>query len=248
MGDVEPTVGARPFAQLETEPAGNTWRNVGDVGLLEQLDARRGGGERQVLVDVGAQPMRVRHFVVGARRHQQAALVALAVAKGRARLVRVEREAALEAAPQVGQVAAPATVGRQAVEIVETVALGEALERERRQRRRRFADREAGMAAALEQDHVVTLPGEHAGEDRAGEAGAEDRDGGSHAPQAAHAIAGCGSPVRLIASSRRRRAAKHVGQTARRSRSQRSAVTTVARSRGETGDRAHARAARDPVA
>ena len=73
----------------------------------------------------------------------------------------------------------------------------------------------------------MALHGEHASEDRAREAGAEDRDRGSHAPHEAQSIAGCTRPVRLVSSRRWRRAAEHAEQIARRSRSQRSAVTTA---------------------
>ena len=109
-------------------------------------------------------------------------------------------------------------------------------------RRRRLADREARMPAALEQRHRAALPAEDQRGQRPGEAGADDRDVGvdrvprhrrqagdpPHAAQASHASHAIGAGTRcsrLRRSSRARRASRHAGQVANAARSHRSART-----------------------
>src|SRR5204862_8293882 len=87
----------------------------------------------------------------------------------------IERKSAFQPAAQFGEACDPAAVRGEVVAIIQTVAPGEPLEREIRQRRTRLADREARVGPALEQYDVMPLDGEDAREQRAGETAAHNR-------------------------------------------------------------------------
>ncbi len=70
----------------------------------------------------------------------------------------------------------PAAVGREVVQVGQPVAGGQPFEREAGERGRRLAEGETRMAAPLDQQHLLLLPQQRAGEDAAAEAGAEDGD------------------------------------------------------------------------
>ena len=77
-------------------------------------------------------------------------------------MVAIERESALQPAPQLGEAGDPAAVRREIVAIIEPVAPRQTLQREVGERCARLADREPRMRAPLEQYDVVALHGEHA--------------------------------------------------------------------------------------
>src|SRR4029077_6005563 len=113
------------------------------------------------------------------------------------RVVPIEREAALQTPPQLGEARDPAAVGREIVAIVQTVAARQTLQREIGERRARLADREPRVCAALEQGDVMSLDREDAGEQRAGKAAADDRY--AHAVQG---TGGSGMGIRFMRLSR----------------------------------------------
>src|SRR5437762_116956 len=135
-----------------------------------------------------------------------------------------ERKSAFQPAAQFGEACDPAAVRGEVVAIIQTVAPGEPLEREIRQRRTRLADREARVGPALEQYDVMPLDGEDAREQRAGEAAADDRY--AHAGQEPGARSR--EPVHsFIDRSRATRCVRQPSQAGSRSISQRSAFTTA---------------------
>ncbi len=89
-------------------------------------------------------------------------------------MVAIEREAALQPAPQLGEAGDPTAVGREIVAIIEAVAARQALEREVSERGARLPDGEARMRPALEQHDVMSLNGEHTREQGPSKAAADD--------------------------------------------------------------------------
>ena len=67
----------------------------------------------------------------------------------------VKREAALQAATQLGKASEPSAVRRELVAIGESVAEPKTLERQIGKGRRRLADDKSRMLAALEQHDIV---------------------------------------------------------------------------------------------
>ena len=172
-----------------------------ELRLLPQRHALRRGAPGEEGVHVGAQPVGVGDLVARAGGDEQAGVVVGAVGVRRALALGVEGEAALQAPAQLREGAQPAAVGGERVQVGQVVAAGQPLERQVGERRRGLAEREARVAAALEEHHAVAQPGEDAGQDRAGEARADDRDVAAlahAAPQAAQATRGSAAPPRLI--------------------------------------------------
>ncbi len=210
--------------------------------LVDVAHAFALGFAHQPVIEVGTIPVRVGDGVVGARRDDQLTRVRGGVLEAPIEIVAEEREPALEAAGDVGIRRAPRPPLRERADPRQIPAIRQLLEHEVGDRRRRFADREARMPAALEQRHRAALPAEDQRGQRPGEAGADDRDVGvdrvprhrcqaggapdaSHAAQAAHATGAGTRCSRLRRSSRARRASRHAGQVANVARSHRSART-----------------------
>jgi len=74
------------------------------------------------MVDVRAQPMRVRHRIVGARRNEQPLRVETSVRKRLARMVPVECEAALEASPNLRVMLEPSAMRREVIAVRKAVS------------------------------------------------------------------------------------------------------------------------------
>ncbi len=147
-----------------------------EIHLFQDLDAGFSSLQHQVMIHVLPQPVGVRDGVRGARGHQEAALVGGTVGVGAPRRVAVEGEPPLEASAQVGEALFPPPPGGQGVEVVEAVARGETLQADRGERGGGFAEGEAGVPLAVEEEHAVPLFLEDAREDRSREAGADDGD------------------------------------------------------------------------
>src|SRR5690348_2771828 len=194
----------------------------------------------EMMIDVGAQPVRIRQPILRARGDEQALGVETLSSERSIRMMSIESEAALQAATNFGMVLQPPAVRRELVAIGETIARPDALEGEIGQRRRRFTDREAGVRAALEKHDVVADDGKHPCEERAGEAAPDDRDlarvghGRSHVAQTTGAPA---RPLTFNSRIRRTRSARQSEQPDSPSTFQRSAVTT------QSSNRAHASSA-----
>src|SRR6185312_6095771 len=92
------------------------------------------------------------------------------------RVVAIEREATLEATPNIRMMLQPPSMRREAMTVRHVIATREALERQVRERRRRLAKRKSWMGSSLEQHHVAAQPSEHARHDGAGESAADDGD------------------------------------------------------------------------
>src|SRR5690242_9278963 len=101
-----------------------------------------------MVVDIGAQPMRVGELVARTRRNQESLGVEPAISERFARMVSVEGESSLEAAANLGIAREPAAVRRHVVAVGEAVAKPKALERQIGERCRRLTDSEARMSAA----------------------------------------------------------------------------------------------------
>src|SRR5881409_1788617 len=91
----------------------------------------------------------------------------------------------------------PASPRGQGVEVVESVSRGEPLQADRGERRGRLAESEAGVALAIQELYPVPLDREDAGEDGAGEAGADDCDL-HHRSWQPQATLGSARPVRFM--------------------------------------------------
>ncbi len=141
---------------------------------IEICDARRDGAPDQVRIKVGAQPVRVGVHVVRARGDKQGVVVSLARRVALAPLVVEEAEAALQAAANLRIGRLPGAVLGEGFQPIETEAIGDGGELEVGQRRRRFADGETRMAAALQQRDGEPEPLGDDRQQRAAEAGAED--------------------------------------------------------------------------
>src|SRR5438093_4500956 len=196
-----------------------------DLDPIAILDARCDRGAHEVVVHVGPEPVIVGDLIVGTRGDEQTFRAQSGIGERASGVVAVEREAAFQPAAELGETGDPAAVRGEIVAIVQSIATGEPLEREVRQRRARLADREARMGPALEQDDIMPLDGEDAREQRAGEAAADD--GYAHAGQC---TAGSRRPQRFMRLIRATRSGRELSQAARRSISQTSAVTAVAAS------------------
>src|SRR3954462_8788843 len=107
-----------------------------------------------MMIEVGPHPVRVGHMLARAGSDEQALRLQSAIGQRFVGVMLVEREAALETAPQPRQVPCPASVGSEVIAVAQAVASRDALERKIGQRRGGLADREARMAAALEEDHL----------------------------------------------------------------------------------------------
>jgi hypothetical protein len=89
-----------------------------------------------------------------------------------------EREPSLEAAGDLGAGALPRAPLRERPHPRQVVAIRELLDEKIAQRRGRLADDEAGMASAFDQDDATAATAQRQGGERAGEAGADNRDVG----------------------------------------------------------------------
>ena len=131
-------------------------------------------GEKRV--EVGAIPVSVGDLVAGARRHEELVAPLGVGAEGPAGRVRVEREAALQAAGDLGALALPRSPGGERPDARQVVTRAEILEEEVGERRRGLSDRKPRVRSAFEEhDRPPQPPGEDRRE-RAGEARADDGD------------------------------------------------------------------------
>jgi hypothetical protein len=150
-GGVDQEVGLEaddlPLSSAREAPAAGRGLDVIQIHLFQDLDARLGRFQDEVVVHVFSQPVGIRDGVRGAGGYQHPALVS----KGLAWFVAVEGEAPLEPTAEVGQPLHPASPGGEGVEVFLAIARGEALQADRGQGRGRLAQGEAGMAGAVEQ-------------------------------------------------------------------------------------------------
>ena len=128
-----------------------------DRGLLAAVHALGPRPLEQEAVHVRAQPLVVGRLVVRRSGHDQAAAAGRVRHEGPARTVGVEAESPLQPTSDFGQPAPPAPVGGQRPQIVEAVAHRQPLQGQVGERRGGLAEREPGVAAALQQQHVAAL-------------------------------------------------------------------------------------------
>ena len=130
----------------------------------------------EVVVEVGPIPVRVADVIVRARCHQQLPRMLAIVRERLAEAVEVEREPALEAAADIRARSLPRAPFREHADLRQVVAVGELLDQQVGQRRRRFADGEARMASALDQHDAFSRAPQAQRHQRPGESGADDGD------------------------------------------------------------------------
>ena len=102
----------------EVPAVSRTCFQAGQLDLFDHLDARRSGLKHEMVIDVRAQPVRVRDGVRGAGGDEHAVIVGGAVGVGAAGRVAVEGEAPLEPAAEMGEPFLPASPGGEGVEVV----------------------------------------------------------------------------------------------------------------------------------
>src|SRR5215467_11202341 len=168
-----------------------------------------------MMVDVGAQPMRVRHAIVRARGDEQPFVLKPSrgvVGRG-TRVMAIEGEAALETATDIGISVQPPAVRGEVIAVCQAVAPRESFQREIRKRSRRFADRKSRMAPSLEKKNIVSEARENSRRERTGEPATDDDDLVALAHQKSHSgqsTAGSCRPVTFIRRSRSMRVARQV--------------------------------------
>ncbi len=86
----------------------------------------------------------------------------------------VVSEAAFQPTTNLREMREPSPVRGEVVTVCHCVTDPEALQRQIRQRGRRFPDREARMRAALDEYDVIALNCEYAGKERSGESAPDD--------------------------------------------------------------------------
>jgi hypothetical protein len=119
--------------------------------VVEILGAKGDGLLHQEVVDIGAQPMRVRQFVARARRHEQLRRSsAVGVVRSTVPVLEIG-EAALQTAAHVRICALPRAVCGDRPQPRQVVAIRELFEEDARERRCRLTDREPRMPPALHQ-------------------------------------------------------------------------------------------------
>ncbi len=126
--------------------------------LVEEHGTRGHRLPGQELVDLWPVPVSVGHAVVRARGHEELPRVLGPVGEGPVPLVAEEAEPALQPAGQLRIRPLPGPPFGERADARQVVTIGQLLDQQVRQRRRRLADREAGMAAPFEQDHGAPLP------------------------------------------------------------------------------------------
>ena len=134
------------------------------------------GARGEAGIDVGTQPVDVGDLVVRARRDEEPPFVLGAVRVALPPPVAVKGEPPFEAAGELGMLLAPSPPGGERFELRQAVIARQALERDRGERRRRLAKREARMAAAFEEDDAAAAASQEPGEERAREARAGHGD------------------------------------------------------------------------
>ena len=127
-------------------------------------------------VEIRAVPVRVGDLVVRARGDEELVLPVRGVRERPSLRAVEEAEPALQAAAHLRVCAPPGAPLRERQEAGKRIARGELLEQEVRERRRGLADREARMRAFFEKKDGEAEPSRHEREERAGEAGPDDRD------------------------------------------------------------------------
>src|SRR5450759_1681223 len=93
------------------------------------------GASHEVMVDVRAQPVRIRHGFARAGLHQQPLGSEPVILERPSRMMPIESEAAFESAPQGGEMLQPAAVRREMAAIGELIAPANPLERKVGERR-----------------------------------------------------------------------------------------------------------------
>ena len=145
---------------------------------VEVLGARRPRLHHERLVELRPVPVRIRDLVVRARRDHQLPLARVIVRDRRTRLMKEEREPALESACDLGPGTLPCPPLRERANAREIVAVGQFLYQQVRERRRGLSDRESRMAAPLdERDALPPFEQSERGQGSA-EAGSDDGDVG----------------------------------------------------------------------
>src|SRR5947207_942075 len=106
------------------------WRDLrlGELDAIAVIDACSDGRAHEVMIDVGAEPVRVRHVFSRAGGDQQPLGIEACIRESRPRMMAIEREPALQSSPNVRVMLEPAAVRREIVAVVETVAPCDSLE------------------------------------------------------------------------------------------------------------------------
>ena len=118
----------------ETHPVGTQLR-ASQLGAVAIIDARVHRASHEMMVHVGAEPVRVRDRVARARGHQEPLGFETVVLERLPRMMPVEGEATLEATPKIREMLQPAPVSGEPIAVGERIAAGYPLEREVGQRR-----------------------------------------------------------------------------------------------------------------
>ena len=115
----------------------------------------------QVVIEVGAKPVRVGDLVARAGSNEELVSPLLIVAERLAKRVVKKGKPALEAAADSRVFALPLTPAAERQKLRQVVFLGELLQQQIGQRRGRLADREARMRATLDQHDRAAQPPRH---------------------------------------------------------------------------------------
>ena len=135
--------------ELKSGGAPGNPAELSEIKVLGALGCGFGGEEP---VEVGAIPVGVGNLVVGARRDEELVAPVCVAAKALSALVRVEREAALQATPDFRVAALPRPPRGQGPDARQVVALRELLEQEVGERRGGLSNREARMRSPFDED------------------------------------------------------------------------------------------------
>src|SRR5437899_1929234 len=120
--------------------------------MIDVLDALGDGLVDKKLVDIGAKPMGIRYGVMWAGRNEQLTPTFGRRSPGLASLMVKETETSFEATAKFRVLFLPKTPFCQRQQAGEFIAKGQLFQREIRQWRRRFADRETRMLPLFNQN------------------------------------------------------------------------------------------------
>ncbi len=126
--------------------------------LIEVLDTEIDRLTHEEMIDIRPQPVRVGQLVARTRGNEQLIGSIRLDPIALTGLVLEVCEPALQSADDVRVRALPGPERRQRPQAREVVSIGKLLDEDAGERRRRLADREARMPAALEQHHAVAEP------------------------------------------------------------------------------------------
>src|SRR6185437_16583786 len=97
-------------------------RSSRELDAISILDTSRRRFANEMMVDVGAQPMRIGDRIVGARGHEQSFRFEPSVGKSLPGMMAIEGEAAFESAYKLGAPRKPTPMRREIDAVVEAVA------------------------------------------------------------------------------------------------------------------------------